>query len=136
MNHGIRPREGPAAEASAGRASRRLGSVLAGALLLLAACLLPGRLLAEPVDLILPAQPLADALLAFSLQAKVEVLSSYDEVRPAQSTEVVGRYEPEEALSRLLRGTDFVARRNDKGKFVVTRATRPTGCATGPSGWR
>ena len=131
MNHGIRPREGPAAEASAGRASRRPGSVLAGALLLLAACLLPGRLLAAPVDFNLPAQPLADALLAFSRQAKVEVLSSYDEVRPAQSTEVVGRYEPEEALSRLLRDTGFIARRNDRGKFVVTRAARPTGSIKG-----
>ncbi len=105
--------------------------MLAGVLLLLVVNWLPGRLLAEPVEFNLPAQPLADALLAFSRQAKVEVLSSFDELRQVQSTEVVGRYEPEDALSRLLRGTDFGARRNDKGKFVVTRITRPTGSIKG-----
>jgi outer membrane receptor protein involved in Fe transport len=100
-------------------------------LLLLVVSLLPGRLLAEPVEFNLPAQPAADALLAFSRQAKVEVLFSFDELLKVQSTEVIGRYEPEDALSRLLRGTDFVVRRNDKGKFVVARGTRPTGSIKG-----
>ena len=86
---------------------------------------------AEPVDFNLPAQPAADALLAFARQAKVEILFSFDDLRTVRSTEVIGRYEPEEALSRLLRDTGFLARRNEKGKFVVTRATRPTGSIRG-----
>ncbi len=131
MNHGIRPRECPAAESSAGRPSRRPGSGLARLLLLVVVSLLPIRLPAEPADFSLPAQPLADALLDFSRQAKVEILFSFDELRQRQSTEVIGRYEPVDALSRLLRGTDFVARRNDKGKFAVTRAVRPTGSIKG-----
>jgi outer membrane receptor protein involved in Fe transport len=93
--------------------------------------LLPARVLAEPVEFNLPAQPAADALLAFARQSKVEILFSYDELRQVKSTEVIGRYEPEDALSRLLRGTGFVARRNEKGKFVVTRITRPTGSIRG-----
>ncbi|MDD2764825.1 MAG: TonB-dependent receptor plug domain-containing protein, partial [Opitutaceae bacterium] len=90
---------------------------------------LPGR--AEPVDFDLPARPAAAALLGFSQQAKIEVLYSFDELQAVRSTEVIGRYEPADALSRLLRGTGFIARRDDKGKFVVTRATRLTGAIKG-----
>jgi iron complex outermembrane receptor protein len=93
--------------------------------------LLPAIALAEPVVFDVPAQPVADALLAFSQQAKIEVLFSFDELRQVQSTAVVGRYEPEDALSRLLRGTSFGARRNDKGKFVVMRIVRPVGSVKG-----
>jgi outer membrane receptor protein involved in Fe transport len=105
--------------------------VLARLLLLLVVSLLPGSLLAEPVEFSLPAQPMADALLAFSRQAKVEVLFSFDELRQVQSAEVIGHYEPEDALSRLLHGTGFIARRNERGKFVVARITRLAGSIKG-----
>jgi len=105
----------------------RLGRVV----LILLTVLLPARARAEPVDFNLPAQPTAEALLAFARQAKVEILFSYDDLRTVRSIEVIGRYEPEEALSRLLRDTGFLARRNEKGKFVIMRATRPTGSIRG-----
>ena len=104
---------------------------LSGVLLVVVVGLLPLRARAEPIDFNLPAQPAADALLAFSRQAKVEILFSFEELREVKSTEVVGRYEPVDALSHLLRDTGFIARRNEKGKFVVTRVTRPTGSIKG-----
>lgn len=93
---------------------------------LLAACLLLlSAAAAKPVPFDLPAQPLPEALLAFSQQAQVEVLFAFAEVSTARSTAVHGPFEPEEALRRLLAGTGFTARRNLRGKFVIT-ARRPT----------
>ena len=86
---------------------------------------------AEPVDFNLPAQPVANALLAFSKQAKIEVLFPYDQLRKFDSGEVIGRYEPETALIRLLGNTGFAARRDSKGKFVVSPARRPVGTVRG-----
>ncbi|HUL54026.1 MAG TPA: carboxypeptidase regulatory-like domain-containing protein, partial [Opitutaceae bacterium] len=100
--------------------------------LLLAWCsLLPAFAHPDPVDFNLPAQPMVEALLAFSRQARVEILFSFDELREVRSNEVLGRYEPTDAVSRLLRGTDFVARRNDQGKFVVTRIPHAAGSIKG-----
>jgi len=103
----------------------------ASLLLVVLAVLLSARARADPVEFNLPAQPAAAALLNFARQAKVEILFSYDDLRDVRSHEVIGRLEPEEALSRLLRDTGFIARRDEKGKFVVTRATRPTGSIRG-----
>ncbi|MEI7551670.1 MAG: STN domain-containing protein, partial [Verrucomicrobiota bacterium] len=89
-------------------------------LLLIFAGLLPGLACATPVEFNLPAQRAADALLAFSRQAGIEVLFSYDGLMQVSSPTVSGRLEPEEALSRLLRDTGFLARRNSRGKFTVT----------------
>ncbi|HET7536947.1 MAG TPA: carboxypeptidase regulatory-like domain-containing protein, partial [Candidatus Didemnitutus sp.] len=86
---------------------------------------------AEPLDFNLPAQSAADALLAFSHQAKVEVIFSFDELSRVRSQEVIGRYEPDVALGRLLQGTGFAALRNSNGKFVVTANSRPTGAVRG-----
>ena len=55
---------------------------------------MPVVLLAVPVDFDLPAQPVDGALLAFSRQAKVEVLFSFDELHARTSTQVEGNYEP------------------------------------------
>ncbi len=73
---------------------------------------------AAPVDFDVPAQPAPAALLAFSQQARVEVLFSYDELRPVTANAVQGKFEPEDALNRLLRNTGFAARRSLLGKFV------------------
>ncbi|OHE86737.1 MAG: hypothetical protein A3G75_12045, partial [Verrucomicrobia bacterium RIFCSPLOWO2_12_FULL_64_8] len=106
-------------------------AVLLRCLLWCAAGLLPARSAAGPLDFDLPPQPAADALLAFSHQAKIEVLFSFDELRQVKSAGVTGRYEPENALVHLLRDTGFAARRNGKGKFVVTPLARPTGSIKG-----
>ncbi len=84
-----------------------------------------------PVEFNLPAQPAAEALLAFSKQARVEVLFSYDELSQVQATAVAGTYEPEEALNRMLNESGFSAHRNGRGKFVIARAPKPTGSITG-----
>lgn len=100
-------------------------------LLFLAGGLLAVAARAAPVDFNLPAQPASEALLAFSQQARVEVLFSYDDLRAVTSGAVTGRHEPEDALNRLLKNTGFAARRKLPGKFVITRATRPTGSVEG-----
>jgi outer membrane receptor protein involved in Fe transport len=97
----------------------------------LGSVLLPILAHGEPVDFNLPAQPASEALLAFSQQAKIEVLFSFDQLQKVQSTAIVGHYEPETALTRLLTNTGFTARRNEKGKFVVTSIKRSTGSLKG-----
>ncbi len=87
--------------------------------------------LAVPVAFDLPAQPAAHALMAFSRQAGVEVLFPFDPLRAVESSPVVGRYEPADALARLLRGTGFGARSNGRGKFVVAPITPSAGSIVG-----
>ncbi len=79
----------------------------------------------------LPAQSAADALLAFSKQTKIEVLFSFSALRTQKSTAVTGRFEPEDALKRLLEGTGFIAKRNGTEKFVITPDTRKSGAIRG-----
>ena len=86
---------------------------------------------ASPMKFDIPAQPADAALLAFSKQAGVDVLFSYDELHPVQSQAVEGWLETETALTHLLRYTGFQARRNGRGKYVVTLATQPTGSIRG-----
>ncbi len=93
--------------------------------------LAPVFVMAAPLDFNLPAQPASDALLAFSAQAKIEVLFSFDDLHPVRSTAVVGRYEPTEAIARLLSGSGFTARQNAGKKFVVTPAAPATGTIKG-----
>jgi len=90
-----------------------------------------GRLLATPVDFNLPAQPASTALLSFCRQADVELLFSYAELSEVRANAVVGRYEPADALTRLLQGTGFTAQRNARGKFAVARAGRPAEAVRG-----
>lgn len=105
--------------------------VLLRILSLWAGCSLPISARAVPVEFNLPAQPVADTLLAFSQQAKIEVLFPFAELRRVPSNAVTGRYEPEDALNHLLRDTGFAARRNSQGKFLIISAARPTGSVRG-----
>ncbi len=93
--------------------------------------LLPTLARAEPVDFNLPAQPAAEALLAFSQQVKIEVLYSFDQLRKVPANAVIGRFEPEDALNRLLKDTGFAARRSERGKFVITSITKASGSIKG-----
>lgn len=99
--------------------------------LLLLAAFVCGGARAEPVQFELPAQRADIALLAFSKQANIEVLFASDDLRQVRSTPVSGRYEPEDALTRLLKGTGFTARRNARGKFLITPTTPPPGSVQG-----
>ena len=76
---------------------------------------------AKPVSFELPAQPAATALMAFAKQAGVEVLFSYEDLKRVQSATVIGSFEPEAALTRLLSGTGFAATLKAPDKFVVKR---------------
>jgi iron complex outermembrane receptor protein len=86
---------------------------------------------AEPVDFNLPSAPADRALLEFSKQAKIEMLFSSNELHGAKSNEVVGRFEPTEAINRLLAGTGFAAQADGPGKFLLTRKTALTGSLKG-----
>jgi outer membrane receptor protein involved in Fe transport len=86
---------------------------------------------AEPVDFKLPAQPADDALMAFSRQANVEILFSFDELHGKMSSGVSGRMEPGKALEGLLKGTGFEARMNGKGRYVVALIATRTGAVRG-----
>lgn len=86
---------------------------------------------AAPVRFEVPAQRAADALLAFSQQAGIEVLFSFDQLRDVQSTAITGALEPEDALNRLLEGTGFAPRRTGRGKYVVTVASPTSGAVQG-----
>jgi len=86
---------------------------------------------AKPIALDIPAQPLSDALLAFSQQAATEVLFSADTVRDIRSTTVLGSYEPAAALSLLLRDTGFTASRRNRGQYVIASLATATGTVRG-----
>ena len=86
---------------------------------------------ARPVSFNLPAQPAHEALLAFSQQAGVEVLFPHEALQGRRSPPMVGRFEPEEALRRLLAGTGYEARRNARGKFVVAVMIQRSGVIRG-----
>ena len=110
----------------------RFPSALLRPLLLISLCgLIPLLARGEPVEFNLPAQPLAESLLIFSKQAGAEVLFSFDEHVRVQGGAVSGRLEPADALALLLRGTGFTARRNSRGKFVVTALTSASGVVRG-----
>lgn len=55
----------------------------------------------------IPAQPLATALIAFSDQAHLQVISSGDEVAKSFASEVRGRRRVIDALAAMLKGTDL-----------------------------
>lgn len=102
----------------------------------LAVCLFawfaPAAARGEPVKFDLAAQPAAAALAAFAKQAGVEVLYSFEALQAVRTNEVVGSFEPEEALARMLRGTGFVGTRIARGKFVIVRErTGATGTVSG-----
>ena len=101
------------------------------ALALLVGFAFPLFVRAEPVAFDIPAGKLANALLEFSKQARVEMLFAYDELAEVPSSGVFGRYEPTDALALLLRYTNFTAHRNSRGKFAITRARQPAGSLTG-----
>lgn len=98
---------------------------------LAAALLLAAGLRAEPLRFNLPAQPAAEALIAFGKQTGIDVIFPADELSRVRTPALQGEHEPVEALQRLLRDTGFTVRRNGGGKYVVTAARRPTGTVRG-----
>lgn len=64
----------------------------------------------QPIDFEIPSQPLADALHAYGRRMGIQVLYESRSAIGRQSAAVQGRFAPDEALKRLLAGTDLEIR--------------------------
>lgn len=84
---------------------------------------------AAPVPLSIPAEAGDRALLAFSRQSGVEILFPFDELQQVRTRAVAGTMEPAQALDELLRGTHYVARRNERGTFIVSAEAKAVAAA-------
>ncbi|MFT3791960.1 MAG: TonB-dependent receptor [Rudaea sp.] len=71
------------------------------------------------VDFSIPPQSLASALIEFSRQANVQVLTSGANLESAKSPGVNGKLAPAAALNKLLEGTAFTPEFTDAGTVVV-----------------
>lgn len=66
------------------------------------------------------AQPLASALEAYSAATGLEVFYDGSLAVARRSSDVRGRFAPEAALQRLLRGTELIARSTGPASFTIT----------------
>lgn len=69
----------------------------------------------------IPAQPLSQAIIAFSNQTGVVVTAPTDIVSGKTSTALDGAMSPAIALQRLLAGTDLSAKTSPQGGFVIAK---------------
>jgi len=83
--------------------------------------ILPETAFAQARAIDIPAADLKSALDAFISQSGVELVYKADDVNGLKSQPVQGRFTPQEALARLLQGTNLTAQRGDSGAFVVVR---------------
>lgn len=74
----------------------------------------------------IPAQPLSSALLEFSRQADVLVISDTANLDGRRAPAVVGTFAPSEALSRLLAGSGLSVEPRADGGFVLADTSSPT----------
>jgi hypothetical protein len=70
---------------------------------------IPGLANADPAQFDIVAQPLPNALKAFAVQAKMQLLYRYDIVSHANASAVAGKLEKHAALEQMLRGTGLEA---------------------------
>jgi outer membrane receptor protein involved in Fe transport len=99
---------------------------------------LSAQVLAVPTKFDIKAGPAPVALMVFSKQAAVEVIFSSSDLEKVKANEVIGQFEPDDALSLLLRGTNFNFQRNGGGKFVITSDPTPrsaVGSVRGTLSW-
>ncbi len=81
----------------------------------------PAPALAQSIAFDIPARDLGGALQQFALTSNQEILYSPALVADRRTQGVSGSYTPEDALRRLLNGTDLHYRRTSPGSFVVER---------------
>jgi iron complex outermembrane receptor protein len=82
---------------------------------------LAGVAFAQTRNIDVPAEDLKSALDAYINQSGVELVYKADDVSGLKSQAVHGSFTPEEALARLLQGTNVTAQRGASGAFVVVR---------------
>ncbi|MBS0566865.1 MAG: TonB-dependent receptor [Proteobacteria bacterium] len=119
----------------AGRNERlhaRVPRLLTVAVVLFAASVLRAQQTPDAREFSIPPQPLASALIEYSRQAGVQVLTSGADIGAAQSPGVSGRLPVAGALGRLLEGTGFTPEFTTAGTAVVT--PRPAAAATTQNG--
>jgi outer membrane receptor protein involved in Fe transport len=92
---------------------------------------LEGAAFAQTRNINIPAEDLKSALDAYISQSGVELVYKANDVNGLRSQAVHGSFTPEEALARLLQGTDVTAQRGPTGAFVVVRQAR-SGAADAP----
>lgn len=76
----------------------------------------------SPTQFDIPAQPLADALYAYSSLTGLEILVGGDMLANRRSSAVVGNFPPADALRTLLSGTGLAPRFTGAGAFTLTIA--------------
>lgn len=99
--------------------SRLLRSIAAASVSLAA---LAGGAIAQSRNIDIPAADLRRALNAYISQSGVELVYKADDVNGLKSQLVRGSFTPEEALARLLQGTNLTAQRGTSGAFVLVRS--------------
>jgi outer membrane receptor protein involved in Fe transport len=85
---------------------------------------LTGAAFAQARNIDIPAEDLKSALDAYISQSGVELVYKADDVSGLKSQAVHGTFTPEQALDRLLRGTNVTAQRGATGAFVVVRQVK------------
>ncbi|MBS0582415.1 MAG: TonB-dependent receptor [Proteobacteria bacterium] len=110
----------------------RVLRLLAAALVLFAGTAIRAQPAADAREFSIPAQPLASALIEYSRQAGVQVLTSGAHIGDARSPGVNGRLAVAQALDRLLEGTGFAPEFTAAGTVVVT--PRAAAAASAQSG--
>lgn len=107
----------------------RVLRLLAIAFALFAAAALRAQAAPDEREFSIPAQPLASALIEYSRQAGVQVLTAGANVGGVQSPGASGRLPVATALDRLLAGSGFAAEFIDAGTVAVTPRRAATAAA-------
>lgn len=86
----------------------------------------PARQISETrVSFDIPAQPLSSALSEFARQSGVRVLFAYDNLNGARAPALRGAFTREEALVRLLAGSEFAGHIDGDGVVRLEQRPRP-----------
>lgn len=109
------------------------GAALRMTLLAVACCCAPALAQVGPYKFDMPRQPLAAALQSYGQTAERQIIFTNDLVRDRLAPELRGNYSAEEALSRLLEGTDLVATKSPEGVIMIQRRPPVTAAPPAPS---
>lgn len=90
---------------------------------LLVAAIYSGGAFAQAISLDITAQEMAGALNSLATQTGIQILFSSDELKNTRAKALRGNLLPEEALRRLLDGSNLVFSTTGKGVYVVKRVT-------------
>lgn len=90
-------------------------------LAILLASMFAGQALAEDKAITITAQDMPSALHSLASQTGIQLLFTADELKNIQAKEISGSMSVEEALNRLLEGTNYTYRATGSGTYVLQR---------------